>query len=540
MTLPTKPLCSDKPSLPLRGAAGGVGKRRPACLSAAWADPPISRREKRRAICSWSVGYGTLNEADETFLDSQDLTNYNEGKVADHAALLEPRGRRVVTTSIAVPHASQPIGPSPSAPIINNQRPPKSRSEQLFGMPGIKSLLGTRRRNNGLEGPQSPLVSRKENGTSTMPAVRPASSLASLRKCETVLALTGYLRSASSSSSIEPLQPVNRLRVSPHESHLRMCSRCSSLLTLASSSRYSLNSSTGGFVPVPAGEPPTLCKLCLTDVPSQDVMRIEQCECAFCLECMKAYVEFEIGQGAYDISCPDAQCPSQGVLDEEEIKRLAGNDLLEKHKKYRLNREVELDKNRTWCPRAGCETVCSMCPQQKCSPQGVFCPTCTNEFCSNCKLEWHEGLSCEEYGKQLSKEGKTEEPGIPFDSDLIKCCPMCNVPIEKDEGCAQMMCKRCKHVFCWYCLASLDDDFLLRHYDKGPCKNKLGHSRASVIWHRTQVIGIFAGFGILLLVASPLLLLAAPCIVCCKCRACNQGANKLDNEEEPEPPPEES
>lgn len=33
---------------------------------------------------------------------------------------------------------------------------------------------------------------------------------------------------------------------------------------------------------------------------------------------------------------------------------------------------------------------------------------------------------------------------------------MCAVPIEKDEGCAQMMCKRCKHVFCWYCLASLD------------------------------------------------------------------------------------
>lgn len=47
-------------------------------------------------------------------------------------------------------------------------------------------------------------------------------------------------------------------------------------------------------------------------------------------------------------------------------------------------------------------------------------------------------------------------PGITFDSELIKCCPMCAVPIEKDEGCAQMMCKRCKHVFCWYCLASLD------------------------------------------------------------------------------------
>ena len=100
----------------------------------------------------------------------------------------------------------------------------------------------------------------------------------------------------------------------------------------------------------------------------------------------------------------------------------------------------------------------------------------------------------------------------------------------------------------------LQDDFLLRHYDSGECQGKLGHSRASVICHRAQVghmrtkknqqtlnktnnkhkinkqqitntkhfvfkvIGIFAGFGILLLVASPLLLIAAPCIICCKCR----------------------
>lgn len=29
---------------------------------------------------------------------------------------------------------------------------------------------------------------------------------------------------------------------------------------------------------------------------------------------------------------------------------------------------------------------------------------------------------------------------------------------------------------------------MLRHYDKGPCRNKLGHSRASLFFHRTQVI----------------------------------------------------
>ncbi|GLH05748.1 Potential E3 ubiquitin-protein ligase ariadne-1 [Gryllus bimaculatus] len=367
-----------------------------------------------------------------------------------------------------------------------------------------------------------------------------------MRKCETVLALSNLgamLRSASSSRTtmhVEPLKPVNRLRVPPQSplggSTSRMCSRCSSLLSMASSSRYSLNT-TGGFVQcgtTPPGETQTLlCKLCLVEVPVVSTCEILQCGCCFCKDCMKSYIEFEIQEGAYDISCPDAQCDKQGVISMSEIENLVSVELVEKHRKFRLNREVDLDVNRTWCPRAGCETVCSVCPTERCQPQSVHCPTCTSDFCSNCKNPWHPGLTCEENSQRLAKEGMPDnmEPGIPFDSDLIKCCPMCNVPIEKDEGCAQMMCKRCKHVFCWYCLASLDDDFLLRHYDKGPCKNKLGHSRASVIWHRTQVIGIFAGFGILLLVASPLLLLAAPCIVCCKCRICS-GGSKLDSEDE--------
>ncbi len=76
---------------------------------------------------------------------------------------------------------------------------------------------------------------------------------------------------------------------------------------------------------------------------------------------------------------------------------------------------------------------------------------------------------------------------------------------------------------------SPQDDFLLRHYDKGPCKNKLGHSRASVVWHRTQVIGIFAGFGLLILLASPLLILAAPCLLCCKCRYCTSSLDPDDS-----------
>lgn len=44
----------------------------------------------------------------------------------------------------------------------------------------------------------------------------------------------------------------------------------------------------------------------------------------------------------------------------------------------------------------------------------------------------------------------------------IKQCPMCGVYIERNQGCAQMLCKSCKHTFCWYCLQNLDVSIISR------------------------------------------------------------------------------
>ncbi|CAK1544902.1 unnamed protein product [Leptosia nina] len=340
---------------------------------------------------------------------------------------------------------------------------------------------------------------------------QPQPLLEGLRKCSTVLALTDREKAP------EPIRAHNRLRAPS------VCSRCSSLLSLAGAggSRYSLDGAGGGFIPAA----PINCKLCLEDATPDKVTVISGCGCAFCTKCMKSYVEFEICNGAYEVSCPDARCSTSGALSLDEISKLVSSSTLDKHIKFRINHEVAMDAMRAFCPRPGCDTIVQV---RATSP--AHCPKCKHDFCSQCNQEWHGGISCEAAAASSSMGGA----GAPLlaDSELIKLCPMCRVPIEKDEGCAQMMCKRCKHVFCWYCLASLDDDFLLRHYDKGPCKNKLGHSRASVLWHRAQVVGIFAGFGLLLLVASPLLLLAAPCIVCCKCRLCNPNTKNLEEVDE--------
>ncbi|KAL6486412.1 hypothetical protein MHYP_G00058040 [Metynnis hypsauchen] len=299
----------------------------------------------------------------------------------------------------------------------------------------------------------------------------------------------------------------------------------SSFFSLSSSDPDTMTSSQCTQSPDSEVAPLQHCKLCLGEFPLDKMTIISQCQCIFCSLCLKQYIELLIKEGLETgISCPDSACPKQGQLQESEIESMVAADVMQRYKRLQFEREVLLDPCRTWCPSSSCQAVCQLKEAEVSVPQLVQCPLCSLRFCSACRGDWHTGRACRDSlpiitflpgeNSSVCKSGEDEPP--------IKRCPKCKVYIERDEGCAQMMCKNCKHAFCWYCLESLDDDFLLIHYDKGPCRNKLGHSRASVIWHRTQVVGIFAGFGLLLLVASPFLLLATPFILCCKCK-CGRG-----------------
>lgn len=91
----------------------------------------------------------------------------------------------------------------------------------------------------------------------------------------------------------------------------------------------------------------------------------------------------------------------------------------------------------------------------------------------------------------VSHKGQKATKKNPQFSHGHSCCPLMAV-WEVTLHRVKVPASVCSHCCCL--VASLNDspfipqdDFLLIHYDKGPCRNKLGHSRASVIWHRTQV-----------------------------------------------------
>ncbi|XP_064279344.1 E3 ubiquitin-protein ligase RNF144B isoform X2 [Passer domesticus] len=238
-------------------------------------------------------------------------------------------------------------------------------------------------------------------------------------------------------------------------------------------------------------EPLFTCKLCLCEYSLDKMTTLQECSCVFCTA----------------------------------IASLVPVDQFELYKRLKFEREVHLDPQRTWCPTADCQTVCHITPSESGAPVPVECPACHLIFCSSCKEPWHGQHQCQE--KQTTPVPTEQGFLIGAETEAsIKQCPVCRIYIERNEGCAQMMCKNCKHTFCWYCLQNLDNDIFLRHYDRGPCRNKLGHSRASVMWNRTQVVGILVGLGIIALVTSPLLLVASPCIICCICKSCRSKKKK--------------
>lgn len=261
------------------------------------------------------------------------------------------------------------------------------------------------------------------------------------------------------------------------------------------------------------------CKICLLDYPNKKGQQLENCTCMFCKECLEQYASYSINNGnVLKLPCPDALCPKSGQLTNNEISLLVNDEMFQKYVKLRKKKEVAVDKKKSFCPLAGCDGICNGLPGVA---EPSTCQECGHTFCFDCKASWHIGMTCEEYKEVISDSSS----GVRFVDILresgetgdIKECPLCQVLIMREAGCAQMMCGHCKHIFCWHCLKSLDSDIMLRHYDKGPCRNKLGHSRASLFLHRTQVVAGFAFFGLMVLVASPFLLLVSPCLLLSKC-----------------------
>ena len=219
------------------------------------------------------------------------------------------------------------------------------------------------------------------------------------------------------------------------------------------------------------------------------------------------------------LSCPSADCPARprNLLSEHEIRALCPARLFPLYERLRKQQEVAADPQLIWCPRPDCEGVCRLperwtigcdgqvklrtlpveTDQQKqqlhhsstsslkvanrtdeyhnqsfeFSSDGsnnaadtsngfleripVRCELCRFTFCAHCRRAYHQQLPCQSRSEDESLALLLKRNSIGQRLQ-IKKCPQCAIFIQRDEGCAQMMCCKCKHVFCWFCMQSLE------------------------------------------------------------------------------------
>ena len=188
------------------------------------------------------------------------------------------------------------------------------------------------------------------------------------------------------------------------------------------------------------------------------------------------YAHCSIRSGNVPISCPDAHCSlnqqgsasqlsrnevswhlvkhwwvSQGLLFTSKVRQLVPNDIFPLYLRLQLNTgkpflsknliqwligcfyfisEVAINPKLIWCPRPGCETVCTlteevshkktkkkffgMLPISRTQRnQAVVCSSCEFAFCSQCKTPWHIDSPCPTLSRLLADPNKkNHEPVI--------------------------------------------------------------------------------------------------------------------------------
>jgi len=255
-----------------------------------------------------------------------------------------------------------------------------------------------------------------------------------------------------------------------------------------------------------SADSPFQCSICYDDFhQNEQIWTFNTCQCRFCRECVRQYSINQLNSISVPIRCPNGECNSLVSLNQ--LENLFDEKQFNLYKKLLVDHEVTNDPHRVFCPHVDCGQILVLpAERQNHEEFPMICSKCRTKFCLKCRSSWHPNVQCSDLLTPYEMEADCN----------IKRCPRCRFPLEWVAGCAQIMCVNCKHIFCWYCLKSLDNDFFLLHFERGPCRNRLGHSRASLFLHRLTIVGIFLGLILLLFIAIPFLILSAPCLLCCR------------------------
>ncbi|KAF2192323.1 hypothetical protein K469DRAFT_735382 [Zopfia rhizophila CBS 207.26] len=169
-----------------------------------------------------------------------------------------------------------------------------------------------------------------------------------------------------------------------------------------------------------------------------------------CWHCLRGWIRSEFESKIWDqISCPECSTRMQY----EDIREFAPSEVFRRYDRLSTKAALESIPGFRWCIAKGCRSG-QVHDESTFAPK-FRCISCHYEHCITHNRRWHKGETCAEYDYRTDRRLKKaeEEASNKLIREIAKKCPMCKWCIEKYYGCDHMTCSKCRHEFCWVCLA---------------------------------------------------------------------------------------
>lgn len=190
------------------------------------------------------------------------------------------------------------------------------------------------------------------------------------------------------------------------------------------------------------------CDICYQRLSDRDAL---QCGHTFCGRCWRDYLEAMVAEGP---SCLMLKCPRFGctlAVPESMLDKFLSPQTHVMYVRFKCEHFVLFSKGYRWCPAPGC-TFISEFPSL--GMHEIRCP-CSYVYCFACGEEAHRPTLCR-LMREWQMKNSAESENVRWILANTKQCPNCRKPIEKNQGCNHMTCRKevagCGYEFCWLCL----------------------------------------------------------------------------------------
>eukprot|EP01133_Synstelium_polycarpum_P002559 gene2559-2933_t len=122
---------------------------------------------------------------------------------------------------------------------------------------------------------------------------------------------------------------------------------------------------------------------------------MDECEHRFCNDCLEGHYRFQITNQFPSLKCPDSLC--KRIVTYQEVGHIIKGELFEAYDKLLLTSSLERDSNIKYCPYPDCKEAMVVPKDEK----HITCTSkeCGYQYCGQCREEWHEGLTCEDWAE---------------------------------------------------------------------------------------------------------------------------------------------